>query len=138
MQSLSLEVAFARYGAKALNKQRSLWALATDGSLVLSCESLHFSRPGTGILRYSRRLSELTSAKAQVTQLGTQLRTAFEAGTCVHPVIITAPIRLAKRNIHVRSDLQGRVVEFDGDSFSVDFTRIAEEEEEPKPRRSKR
>ncbi|MEO6186601.1 MAG: hypothetical protein ABIP38_05740 [Steroidobacteraceae bacterium] len=139
MENLSLEVAFARYGAQATNKQRSLSALSKDGSLVLSCESLHFSRPGIGILRYSRRLSELPGAKARITELRTQLHTAFDAGSNVHPVVITAPKGLAKRIIHVRSDLEGRVVEFDGDTFSVDFTRPAAPAEEPKvKRRNKR
>ena len=139
MENLSLEVAFARYGAQATNKQRSLSALAKDGSLVLSCESLHFTRPGIGILRYSRRLSELPGAKARVTELRTQLLTAFDAGTNVHPVVITAPKGLAKRIIHVRSDLEGRVVAFDGDTFSVDFTRLTPPAEEPKvKRRNKR
>ncbi|MEO6078374.1 MAG: hypothetical protein ABIQ86_01155 [Steroidobacteraceae bacterium] len=138
MENLSLEVAFARYGAQAINKQRSLSALATDGSLVLSCESLHFSRPGIGILRYSRRLSELADTKARVTDLRTQLTAALDAGTTVRPVVITAPKGLAKRVIHVRSDLEGRVVEFDGDSFSVDFTRPVAPPDEPKPKRRKR
>jgi hypothetical protein len=138
MENLSLEVAFARYGAQAINKQRSLSALATDGSLVLSCESLHFTRPGIGILRYTRRLSELGGAKARITELRTQLLAAMDAGTNVHPVVITAPKGLAKRIIHVRSDLEGRVVEFDGDNFSVDFTRPLPPQEEPKPKRRKR
>ena len=139
MENLSLEVAFARYGAQAANKQRSLSALAADGSLVLSCESVHFSRPGIGILRYSRRFSDLGGAKARVTELRTQLLEAFDAGTNVHPVVITAPKGLMKRVIHVRSDLEGRVVQFDGDTFSVDFTRPAPPAEEPKvKRRNKR
>jgi hypothetical protein len=53
-------------------------------------------------------------------------------------VVITPPKGLAKRIIHVRSDLEGRVVEFDGDNFSVDFTRPAAPQEEPKPKRRKR
>jgi hypothetical protein len=44
---------------------------------------------------------------------------------------------LIKRIIHVRSDLVGKVVEFDGDSFVVDFTRIAPAAEEPKARRKR-
>lgn len=139
VENLSLEVAFARYGAQATNKQRSLSALARDGSLVLSCESLHFTRPGMGILRYSRRLSELTGAKPRIIELRTQLEAAFGAGTNVRPVVITAPKGLMKRVIHVRSDLEGRVVEFDGDTFSIDFTRPAPPVEEIKvKRRNKR
>jgi hypothetical protein len=137
VENLSLEVAYARYGAKATNKQRSLSALAADGSLVLSCQSDKFSRPGIGVLRYSAQLTQMTGGKAGIAELRAQLRTVCDAGTEVRPVVITAPRGLIKRIIHVRSDLVGKVVEFDGDSFVVDFTRIAPAAEEPKARRKR-
>ena len=70
MENLSLEVAYGRYGAQIANKQRSLSALAADGSLVLTCKSEQFSRPGAGILRYSAQLS--TVDRHVVTGRGTR------------------------------------------------------------------
>jgi hypothetical protein len=125
MENLSLEVAYGRYGAQIANKQRSLSAMAADGSLVLTCLSGKFSRPGAGILRYSAQLSQEGGAASKVSELRTHLESARESGVDVRAVVVTPPKGIVRRVIHVRTDLVGKVMDFDGDSYVVDFTRPA-------------
>jgi hypothetical protein len=137
MENLSLEVAYGRYGAQIANKQRSLSALAADGSLVLTCKSEQFSRPGAGILRYSAQLSTVDGTSSRVAELGTHLQTARDAGASVRAVVVTPPRGMVRRVIHVRTDLIGKIIDFDGDSFVVDFTRPAPPLAEPRARRKR-
>jgi len=123
MENLSLETAYARYGAQVSSKQRCLSAIAADGSLVLSCPADRFSRPGVGVRRYSARLSLEIAAQTRVAVLRDQVQKASTEGIQVRPVFITAPKGHLGRIIHVRSDLVGKVVDYDGDSFVVDFRR---------------
>jgi len=134
VENLSLELAYTRYGAKLTNRFRGLSALAGDGSLVLSCPAARFSRPSSGVLRYSAQLSQETGSNLEVKTLRDNLGNAMTAGGTVRSVFITPARGTGSRVVHVRKDLVGKVVEFDGDSFVVDFTRI-EAEELPKARR---
>jgi hypothetical protein len=136
MQNISLEVAYARYGAQVTSKQRNLSALAKDGSLILSCPADRFSRPGVGILRYTAQLSQEAGVSKLVDTLRTHIQAAHAENTDVHPVMITPPKGTMSRVVHVRPDLTGKVVEFDGDTFVVDFTRaMAEPPAKPVRRR---
>jgi hypothetical protein len=136
MENLSLEVAYGRYGAQITNKQRSLSAMAADGSLVLTCQSEKFSRPGAGILRYSGQLSQ-EGTSTRVAELGEHVQSARDSGASVRAVVITPPRGIVRRVIHVRTDLVGKVVDFDGDAFVVDFTRPAPPMVESRPRRKR-
>jgi hypothetical protein len=136
MENLSLEVAYGRYGAQITNKQRSLSAMAADGSLVLTCLSERFSRPGAGILRYSGQLSQ-EGTSTRVAELGAHVSSARDSGASVRAVVITPPRGIVRRVIHVRTDLVGKVIDFDGDSFVVDFTRPAPPLVEPRARRKR-
>jgi hypothetical protein len=136
MENLSLEVAYGRYGAQISNKQRSLSAMAADGSLVLTCLSERFSRPGAGILRYSGQLSQ-EGTSTRVAELGAHVLSARDSGASVRAVVITPPRGIVRRVIHVRTDLVGKVIDFDGDSFVVDFTRPAPPLVEPRARRKR-
>jgi hypothetical protein len=136
MENLSLEVAYGRYGAQITNKQRSLSAMAADGSLVLTCQSERFSRPGAGILRYSGQLSQ-EGTSTRVAELGAHVLSARDSGASVRAVVITPPRGIVRRVIHVRTDLIGKIVGFDGDAFVVDFTRPAPPLVESRPRRKR-
>jgi hypothetical protein len=136
MENLSLEVAYGRYGAQITNKQRSLSAVAADGSLVLTCLSEKFSRPGAGILRYSGQLSQ-EGTSTRVAELGAHVQSARDSGASVRAVVITPPRGIVRRVIHVRPDLVGKIVDFDGDAFVVDFTRPAPPLVESRPRRKR-
>ena len=137
MENLSLESAYARYGAKVSSRLRCLSAIAADGSLVLTCHSERFSRPGIGILRYTTQLSADKLARPKLLELQTQIAAALNDATPVRLVIVTAAQARRPRSIHVRTDLPGQIMAFDGDSYTVDFTRPPAPPVEPKVRRKR-
>ena len=139
MHTIPLEVAYSRLGVELPGSKRPLSAQALDGSLVMVCQSAGFSRPGPGVLRYAATLSLLSSPRSQVDALRTNLAAALEASTPVRLIVQTRAPDGSTGTIHTRADLIGSVSAFDGDAYSVDFTRIAEEEpEEPPPRARRR
>jgi hypothetical protein len=134
-----IELAFTRLGADVAGQQRPVWATAQDGSLVLVCKSSGFTRPAAGVLRYSAKLSLSTVRASQVDAMRVGLGAASSGGTPVRLIIHTQGVNGASNRVHVRADLVGSVVEFDGDSYSVDFVRLPEAEPEPvAPSRRKR
>ncbi len=138
MDIVSVDVAFSRLGASSAGQQRPLSAIAQDGSLVLVCQSSGFSRPDSGVLRYSAKLSQTVARPAQIEALRLGLDAANSARTAVRLIIKTPGIGGASARIHMRADLVGSVAEFDGDAYSVDFVRLQEEETEPPPQRRRR
>lgn len=126
VMKLTLIDAFSRFGAKPASRLSSLSAIAADGSMVLNCLPAHFGHPARGVLRYETKLSTAQAGTKIVTTLGEDLTRARDGDL---PVRMVVPIqeREKTRNrgcrYHVRPDLIGKVVEFDGDRFVVDFTR---------------
>ncbi|MGH8294003.1 MAG: hypothetical protein ACRETZ_00665 [Steroidobacteraceae bacterium] len=126
VMNLSLIDAFSRFGAKPASRLGSLSAMATDGAMVLNCLPAHFGHPAPGVLRYEMKLSTAQAESKVVTTLGEHLTRARDADLPVR-MVVTFPDReksgAKPRSYHVRPDLIGKVVEFDGDRFVVDFTR---------------
>lgn len=123
--NLTLVDAFGRFGAKPASRLGSLSAMAADGAMVLNCLPAHFGHPARGVLRYENRISTAQAESKIVTSLSEHLTRARDDGLPVR-MIVTFPEReKAGRTggYHVRPDLTGKVVEFDGDRFVVDFTR---------------
>jgi hypothetical protein len=124
--NLTLSDAFSRFGAKPASRLSSLSAMAADGAMVLNCLPAHFGHPAPGVLRYETTLSTAQAESKVITTLGEHLTRAREAGLPVR-MVVTFPerekTRAKARGYHVRPDLIGKVVEFDGDRFVVDFTR---------------
>lgn len=135
MDTLSIERAFARFGADAAGQRQTLSAVAADGSLVLVCRAGGFSRPGVGVLRYTAQLSQLKPAAARVAMLRAHIDDALPAGTLVRLIIQTIPAGQSTSRAHVRPDLEGKVTRFDGDEYIVDFSRPTPPTPEPRPRR---
>ncbi len=137
MANLNLVDAFAKFGAKAANRLRSLSAVADDGAIVLSCTPPYFGRPARGVLRYEDRLSREGEDARGTALLGQHLALARDGDLPIRMVVISnvaAASGKTGRTIHVRADLVGKVTMFDGDHFIVDFTR-PEEPRESAPRR---
>jgi len=126
---LSLVDAFGKFGAKPANRTRGLSAMAADGAMVLSCWAQHFGHPSRGVLRYEDRLSREQAADSKDNVLlGQHLTLALDGELPVRMVVISAAgDKRGSRSVHVRSDLIGKVVKFDGDHFIVDFTRREQE-----------
>jgi hypothetical protein len=125
--SLSLISAFEKFGSKPSNRLHSLSAIAADGAMVLNCSYAHFGHPERGVLRYEDRLSR-EAPGTKYTELLSQHLTLARDGALPVRMIVTSALDASRRNrsFHVRTDLIGRVVSFDGDHFVVDFTRREE------------
>src|SRR5215471_10916100 len=128
--NLSLIDAFARFGAKPANKHGALSAIAADGAMVLNCKQGSFGHPERGVLRYESRLSTNSPASSDVLLLGQHLVLARDGALPVR-MMVTFFVNgnSGARGCHVRPDLVGRVVTFDGDHFVVDFERPEDEHE---------
>lgn len=124
MENLKLADAYARYGAKIPRGQPALSAIAADGAVVISCRSPKFARTRRDVLRYEDSISTDESGARHKTLLGEHLVQARDSDLAVRLVIVTPPKGSAPRMISVRPDLVGKVTEFDGDRFVVDFERI--------------
>ena len=138
--NLTLFDAFGRYGAKPGHRQNSLSAMAHDGAIVLNCLPAHFCHPARGVLRYEAKLSAVQAKSEELGVLGRHLTEARDNDRPVRMIVRSlAPqtSRVKRVGYHVRPDLLGKVVEFDGDHFIVDFTRPQSESREAAPSRRK-
>lgn len=133
MSGLGIVAAFRRYGAVQANPQWAVTAVAGDGSLVVSCWRHLFSRPSKEVMRYEDRLSRWGHNTRGTNLARRHFEQALEEGLRVRLVIGTSSDQKAideggsgsesSKTYHVREDLVGRVVEFDGDRFAIDFRR---------------
>ena len=122
--NLSLVDAFARFGAKPRNRLRALSAIASDGAMVLNCSHAYFGHPSQGVLRYEDKLSRDTAPTKETGLLGEHLALARDSELPVRMIVTpTVEEKSRKGGFHVRFDLIGKVVKFDGDHFIIDFTR---------------
>jgi hypothetical protein len=122
--NLSLADAFSRFHAKPSNRLSSLSAVAEDGAVVLNCSSAKFNRPSRGVLRYEDRLSKEVPSSKEQQQLDHHLVLARDGGLPIRMIVMSeTPEKGRGRSFHVRPDLLGKLVKFDGEHFIVDFTR---------------
>jgi len=132
LSKLLFTEAFARYGAELVNPQWAVSAIAKDGALVMSCWVHYIKRHGDA-LRYADKLS-----RWEGNSLGNELlrRHLTEAYAGNYPVrYLSAKTEdtntvdcghdasKVKKVFAVRPELVGHIVEFDGDSFIIDFSR---------------
>jgi len=137
--STSLVAAFAQFGAKPMNSLRGRSAIAGDGALVLSCLIRQFRRQGQGVLRYEDSLSRDSGDRPGTALLGEHLILAREGQLPVRMIVIAELSEgRARYNIYARPDVIGRLVEFDGDHFVVDFRRSITEPKQAERRRGRR
>jgi hypothetical protein len=118
--------AFGMFGAKPSNRLQGLSAMAADGAMVLTCSHAHFGHPSQGVLRYEDRLSRESPESKEMQLLSQNLSLARDGALPVRMVVAShASDKNGRqsRSFHVRPDLVGKVVKFDGDHFIIDFTR---------------
>ena len=131
VMNLSLVDAFGRFGAKPANRLRGQSAIAADGALVLSCSHSRFGHPAQGVLRYEGKLTKEGEEASANDLLGQHLTLARDGDLPVRMVVMTSLVDAStskvSRSFHVRPDLIGKLVSFDGDSYTVDFTRVSED-----------
>jgi hypothetical protein len=95
--------------------------------MVLNCSPPYFGHPAKGVLRYEDRLSR-DASDAKQSELLSQHLTLARDGELPVRLIVKTPVDDGSnkhgRSFHVRRDLIGKLVEFDGDHFIVDFRRL--------------
>lgn len=127
--NLSLVEAFSKFGAKPANRLRGRSAIAADGAMVLSCSHEYFAHPTRGVLRYEDRLSRDHAESRDAQLLSQHLTLARDGSLPVRMVVLSlsdSKSGTGSSSFHVRPDLIGKVVKFDGDHFIIDFTRREE------------
>lgn len=129
MARLGLRDAFAKYCATLRNVQWSVSAWAPDGSLVLSLWAHHYRRgagesaeyfgsasrwSGPGNQEFRENLAKALREKSRVRLVisSTEETGHVESGRDASKV---------KKEFHLREDLVGEVVQYDGDNYLIRF-----------------
>lgn len=132
MATLSYTDAFRAYGATLANPQWAYSALAPDGAIVLGCWA-HKLKLVDGALHYKDHLSRWQPNPAGKNLLVEHLELGAKEGRPVRLVIATTPetgvvdrgedASTIPKTFHIRDDVTGKVVLFDGDNFVLEFRR---------------
>ena len=127
MDRLGIVESFSRYGATLKNKRWAVSAIAQDGSLVMSCwEDRIRTSKGKGVMRYEDSLSGWAANAPGSALLREHLVQSIRENLPVRLVLAhPAPPgagRIAEY-FHVRPNVVGRTVKFDGDQFVFEFVR---------------
>ncbi len=125
--NLSLVDAFRAFGAEPTSRIKGLSAIAADGAMVLNCSPRYFGHPAKGVLRYEDRLGRDSTDEKGTGLLSEHLALARDGQLPIRMVCKTpldAGSNKDGRSFHVRRDLIGTLVKFDGDHFVVDFRRV--------------
>ena len=123
-KKLGIVEAFKVYGATLANSRWAVSALAGDGALVVSCWETYFEKG----MRYVDTLSRWGDANRAGRDL---LRSHIEQAQRDRLDVRLVIAHWAKGGnrtaeyFHVRPDLVGRVSEFDGDRFVMEFSKAA-------------
>jgi len=130
MARLGLKDAFAKYGATLRNVQWSVSAWIPDGSLVLSLWAHHYRKGPGGSAEYFGSASRWSGPGNQ--EFRENLARAFREKARVRLVISSTEetghvesgddASKVKKAFHVREDLVGQVVEYDGNNYVIRFT----------------
>ncbi|MDI9333127.1 MAG: hypothetical protein QM533_01995 [Cytophagales bacterium] len=130
MAKLQYTQAFAAYGAKLANPQWSYSAIASDGALVVSCWA-HKLKLIAGKLHYIDKLSRWKPNPPGKNLLVEHLTLALTENKPVRLIIVTTTepdvvdrgedASAIPKTFHIRQDVVGRVVNFDGDNFEFEF-----------------
>jgi len=133
MAHLGFVEAFAKFHAKPANPMWAVSAISDDGALVLSCWAHYCKTGGKGVLLYGDRLSRWSGNALGNALMRDHLAQSFQQGLPVRMVVATAvdtdavdhghDASTVQKTFHVREDVVGRVISFDGDNYLVEFRR---------------
>jgi hypothetical protein len=131
MRELNLTESFASYDAKLVNAMWAFSAIASDGSLVLSCWQHKFKAPEKGLLRYTDQISRWKTNSPGKKLFIEHLSKAYDEQLPVRLVIVstkdTAIVDAGedasklKKTFDVKKDIVGKVISFNGDDYMIDF-----------------
>ena len=132
MSNLNLSEAFAQYGAKLVNPQWAVSDITEDGVLVMSCW-FHYIKTFDGIWRYVDTLSRWNGNTAGNNLCRQHVEDAFKNNRPVRIVIARTEETAAvdsgqdaskvKKEFYTKPEMIGRITNFDGDKFTIDFKR---------------
>jgi hypothetical protein len=129
-KSLSLTAAFATYDAKLVNARWAFSSIARDGSLVISCWNHFLKKFIDGHQRYEDRLSRWTANAPGKQLLIEHLQLATANNLPVRMVVATlddprerldGDASALRKTFSVYRNMVGKVVDYDGDFFAIDF-----------------
>lgn len=131
MANLGIKDAFARYGATLRNVQWSVSAWTTDGVLVVSTWDHHARRGVPGTLEFADSADRWSGPGNK--EFRENLDRAFREKSRVRLVIARTKevarveagedASTIKKEFHVRVDLIGKVIEWDGTQYALRFKR---------------
>lgn len=130
MKKLTLTEAFASYRAKLINTRWAYSAIADDGALVINCWQHFLKSYDDGHKRYHDHLSRWHSNHPGRNPLAKHLKMATEGNLPVRLVVATlddpkervsGDASSIPKTFSIMNNLIGKVVEFDGDSFTVEY-----------------
>jgi hypothetical protein len=130
MKKLTLTEAFANYGAKLKNTRWAYSAIADDGAIVFSCWSDHLKSIDEGHMRYDDCLSRWDSNQLGKNLFVKHLKMAIDGNLPVRLVVarqdgrkerVSGDASSLPKTFSVVNNLVGKVVEFDGDVFAIEF-----------------
>lgn len=133
MKGLSLTAAFKSYGAALTNPRWSVSAKADDGSIVISCWEKLFSK---GMV-YSDRLSRWEGNKPGNAELRQLIAEAKDLDLPVRLIVahlednaaldgVWGDASAIKKNFSTRPDVVGRIIAYDGDMFTIVFSKSSQ------------
>jgi hypothetical protein len=130
MKNLTLTAAFASYGAELKNPRWAFSSLASDGSVVLSCWKHFLKSYVDGHQRYEDRLSRWKTNTPGKKLLIEHLQLAVAKDLPVRMIVATLEdlreqtiegAGALRKIFSIHPNMVGRVVEYDGDCFVIEF-----------------
>jgi hypothetical protein len=131
VKKLGFAEAFSKYDAKLANPQWAVSAVAPDGAIVMSCWQHKLKLTADGSLMYSDTTARWSGPGKRL--LGDHLSQAKAGNLPVRLVVAIADDPAAVdaggdaskigKTFDVRPDAIGRVVEYDGERFAIEFRR---------------
>src|SRR5688500_10471579 len=131
-KTLTFTSAFATYDAELVNARWAFSSIARDGSLVISCWNHYLKKFTDGHQRYEDRLSRWTLNTPGKQLLIEHLQLAVAKNLPVRMVVATLEdprertnddASALRKTFAVYRNMFGKVVEYDGDFFAIDFVR---------------
>lgn len=133
MATLGIKEAFARYGVTLRNVQWSVSGWASDGALVVSMWEHHATvPPPVGVLEFTGSVNRWQGPGN--TEFRENIAKAYEAQSRVRLIVVNAINRAdlavvesgvdastVKKDFDVRDELVGKVTEWNGDRYAVQF-----------------
>ncbi len=130
MSNLTLKEAFSEYGAKLVNPQWAVSAIAANGSLVVSCWAHYFKKIDNS-MRYEDTLSRWSRNAAGNNLLKEHIKDSVKNNRVVRLVITKTEDALAvdlgnsastlKKEFYTKPEMIGRITYFDGNKFIIEF-----------------